>query len=166
MNRDARVGRDLAYLSFKHGIAISMFRGPKACLPDEPLSPEERQAVMEENISLVGGNTRDSRAAVVELRRANRDYEVRESLLTSMRSDALEVERGEALVALLRRGLDAHPMFTRIAGAESVDEIRDALSEAERPTGVRRPLGTLQAGARKAARNFSGWARIVAGGFS
>lgn len=166
MSRDARVGHDLAHLSFKYGVTLTEFRGPAAHLPERTLAPEERQAVMEANIAAFGNSSHWSARAVSVLRQANRDYEAREALLTVMRSDALEVERSAALVALLRRGLDAHPLFTRIAGAEDVAEIRGALAEVDRPAGVRRPLGKAQNGMRRAAKNFSNWAWAVAGGYA
>lgn len=166
MSRDARVGHDLAHLSFKYGVTLTEFRGPSARLPERALSPEERQGVMEANIAEFGNSSHQSGQAVEVLRRANRDYESREALLTVMRSDALEVERSAALVALLRRGLDAHPLFTRIAGAEDVAEIRGALAEIDRPAGVRRPIGKIQSGARRAVKNFSEWAWAVVGGYA
>lgn len=95
---------------------------------------------MEKNMAAFSGGWLAD--GVRALQQANRAYAAREALLTVVRSDALEVERSEALVALLRRDLDAHPMFTRVAAAESVEEIRAALAEVD----PRKPLAALPVG--------------------
>lgn len=131
MNR-RRLAYELATLSFEFGITLKFNPGTgtlQGVFPERPLSLVEREAVMEKNLAAFSGGWVLN--GVRALRKANRSYAAREALLTVVRSDALEVERSEALVALLRRDLDAHPMFTRVAAAESVDEIRAALAGVE-----------------------------------
>lgn len=168
MNR-RRLARELATLSFEFGITLKFNPGTgtlQGVLPERPLSLVEREAVMEKNLAAFSGGWVSN--GVRALRKANRSYAAREVLLTVVRSDALEVERSEALVALLRRDLDAHPMFTRVAAAESVDEIRAALAELEpkRHLAVRRPVGKFVGRLRSAKMECTQWARSVMGGFA
>lgn len=140
MNR-RRLARELATLSFEYGVVLTHgSTGVRGVLPEHPLSLVERQEVMEKNMAAFSGGWLPE--GVRALQQANRAYAAREALLTVVRSDALEVERSEALVALLRRDLDAHPMFTRVAAAESVEEIRAALAEVEpRKPSAASPVG-------------------------
>lgn len=165
MNR-RRLARELALLSFEFGITLNTEWRMEPVYPERPLSLVEREEAMEKNMAALSGAWLPQ--AVSALRAANRTYAAREALLTVMRSDALEVERSEALVALLRRDLDAHPMFTRVAGAESVEEIRSALAELEpkRHLAVRRPVGKFVGRLRSAKMECAQWARSVMGGFA
>lgn len=134
MNR-RNLARRLAEWSFKYGVTLTHTNGAvRGLLPERPLSFVEREAVMEANLAEFSGGWLHQ--GVIALDKANRLYESREALLTAMRSDALEVERSEALVSLLRRGLDAHPLFTQVAAAEDVATIRAALTEVDRPAAV------------------------------
>lgn len=131
MNR-RYLARKLAESSFKYGVTLKHNNGTViGILPERALSFVERQAAMEANLAEFSGGW--LHLGLIALDRANRLYEARETLLTVMHSDALEVERSEALVSLLRRGLDAHPLFTQVAAAEDVATIRSALAEVDRP---------------------------------
>lgn len=133
MNR-RYLARQVAELSFKYGVTLKFNSGMGmvvGVLPERPLSFVEREAAMEANLTEFSGGW--LLKALAALRKANRLYEARETLLTVMHSDALEVERSEALVSLLRRGLDAHPLFAQVAAAEDVATIRAALAEVDRP---------------------------------
>lgn len=140
MNR-RRLARELATLSFEFGVVLTHgSTGVRGVLPEHPMSLVEREEVMEKNMAAFSGGWLPS--GVRALQQANHAYAAREALLTMVRSDALEVERSEALVALLRRDLDAHPMFTRVAAAETVEEIRAALTEVD----PRKPSAALPVG--------------------
>lgn len=148
MNR-RRLARELATLSFKFGVVLTHGNGAvRGILPEHPLSLVEREEVMEKNMAAFSGGWLLN--GVHALRKANRAYAAREALLTVVRSDALEVERSEALVALLRRDLDAHPMFARVAAAETVEEIRAALAEVE----PRKPSAALPVGKSVARKRY------------
>lgn len=159
------MARRLALMSFKYGVTLKLVRGVKSVLPERPLSLAEREEAMEKNMARYSGGWLVY--GLFSLYKANRVYAAREALLTVMRSDALEVERSEALVSLLRRDLDAHPLFTKVAAAEDVAAIRAALAEVDRPTVTRKVKFLKRAGksevladGRKAGFAERAWALV------
>lgn len=127
----------IAKLSLEHGVYLE---GLRTVLPSRTLSEVERHAVAEKNVNLMSGSTYSrpswQRKAIKYLREANRRCAAIEAARADIAAKVLETTRSAALVELLRRGLDADPVFAEIAAATDSWEIRAFLCRREAPTGV------------------------------
>ncbi len=137
--RQERRLRTVADLVMKHGIAIKDDGSGKLVpnLPKVEFDLEGKE-LLATGIVKVCSTAKPSfvRQVIRAVRKGNAMFEAQERVISEVRGTVLEVERGAALVTLLNRGLDADPMFTRVAAAKDADEVRRVMA-GYAPVGVR-----------------------------
>ncbi len=84
-----------------------------------------RRAAAEKSVNaLATKRLKTIRSACRLLSKLNRDYEMRGGVLDSLNEKALDSARVEAMVPLFQNGLDDHPLFTALAKADSMSEVK------------------------------------------
>lgn len=128
--RQERRLRTVADLVMKHGITVKRDDSGKVVphFPKVGFDLESKE-ILVTGIVRMSATAKPSfvRQAIRAVRKGNAMFEAQERVISEVRGAVLEVERGTALVALLNRGLDADPMFTRVAAAKNADEVRRAV---------------------------------------
>ena len=110
-------------------------------IPDEPLNLEQREEVARTTVRQFAQlHTRFLAYALIRLRRGNRRFEEREGVFAFMSSVSLETARRNALAEMLGLGLDADPLFTKVASAESMQDVATAVAAAREQTTRRQEL--------------------------
>ena len=132
MNRHARKLRELSTLVLKHGVGVERkpLRYYEPSLPKTPYTSQQKVDKAEALVSAFATAPLLLPEAIRAVRRGNTLYEARETVLSELRATSFEAERGEAMVGLLNRGLDAHPIFAELAAAQNTAEVRSIMSRA------------------------------------
>lgn len=121
----------IAKLSLKHGVRWNYSESLDPVLPTRVLSEVEKHAIAQGNVRHLSepywSKLLWHRRAIRGLRRANIEFEAFQAVREEVRVKVLEGTRSAALVELLRRDLDADPVFVEVAAATDSREIRDAL---------------------------------------
>lgn len=118
----------IAKLSLVHGIRPDFTESLNPVLPKRPFSDAEKHEAAERAVHHMSDPTwatpKWQRIAIRELRAANERYAAVEAARVDISVKVLETVRSEALVELLRRDLDADPLFAKVAAAVDSEEIR------------------------------------------
>lgn len=138
-SRRERLLRKVAELSVEHGVELNQWDAHRKHWDVSwyvaPVSLATRQKGAITNVrKLDKSSMRQLRAAVKALRQRNVIVAARDAVVGELKSDAATTARGDALTTLLRLGLDAHPVFAKVAGAETAEEVRAVLASAQRKT--------------------------------
>lgn len=122
----------IAKLSLAHGVRWDYGESLDPTLPTRVLTEAEKHAVAEENVRHLSDPKWASwswqQGAIRGLRRANQEFEAFQAVREEVAVTVLEGTRSEVLVEMLRRGLEAHPVYAEVAAATDSREISDALS--------------------------------------
>lgn len=122
----------IAKLSLKHGVRWRYGESLDPVLPTRVLSEVEKHAIAEENIRHLSepywSKPLWHRRAIRGLRRANAEFEGFQAVRDEVAVTVLEGTRSEVMVEMLRRDLDADPVFAEVAAATDSREIREALT--------------------------------------
>lgn len=127
--------------SMKHGVSVRLeqrsYSGPSLHteIPARPMSVEGREAVAQRLLRQSTEFATDYLFMIRrQLRRGNKHFEEREAALSLVSGAALEAARRDALVEMLNLGLDADPLFTEVASAESTQDVATAVAAAREQT--------------------------------
>lgn len=122
----------IAKLSLVHGVRWDYGVGLAPVLPTRVLSEAEKHEVAEANVRHLSDPKWSTwswqRGAVRGLRRANAEFEGFQAVRDEVSKTVLEGTRSEVLVEMLRRDLDADPVFAEVAAATDSHEIRRVLA--------------------------------------
>ncbi len=137
----------IAKESMKHGVFVRLDNSAIDTryyteIPEAPLSQKEREAVARELLRQFDNRrwTSELLSTLRRLRRGNKRFEEREVAFAFMSGVTLEAVRRDALVEMLSLGLDADPLFTEVAGAESTRDVAMAVAAAREQTTRRQEL--------------------------
>lgn len=122
----------IAKLSLVHGVRWDYGVALDPVLPTRVLSESEKHEVAEANVRHLSDPKWSTwswqRGAVRGLRRANAEFEGFQAVREEVAVTVLEGTRSEVMVEMLRRDLDADPVFAEVAAAADASEIRAALA--------------------------------------
>lgn len=122
----------IAKLSLVHGVRWDYGKSLDPVLPTRALSEAEKHAVAQENVRHLSDPKWSSwpwqQGAIRGLRRANQEFEGFQAARAEVGVKVLEGTRSEVMVEMLRRDLDANPVFAEVAAANDSSEIREALA--------------------------------------
>lgn len=118
----------IAKLSLKHGVRWDYGENLDPVLPTRVLSEVEKHAIAQGNVRHLSepywSKLLWHRRAIRGLRRANIEFEAFQAVREEVAAMVLEGTRSEVLVEMLRRGLDADPVYAEVAAAKDSREIR------------------------------------------
>jgi hypothetical protein len=140
----------IAKASMKHGVFVRLDTSAidvryRTEVPEAPLSQKEREAVARKLLRQFDNRrwTSELFSTLLHLRRGNKSFEEREVAFAFMSGVTLETVRRDALVEMLNLGLDADPLFTEVASAESTRDVARAVAAAREQTTRRQELVAL-----------------------
>ena len=113
----------VAEASMKHGLFVRLSYRPTVIyyteIPEGPLPYEEREEIARRLVHQFNNHSGNSKlfSTLRYLRRGNKRFEEREVALSFISNATLEAARRDALVEMLGLGLDADPLFTKVASA-------------------------------------------------